>query len=214
MAKIYGVGGHVLQPGTRVTTDQDKITVTERTYIGPGSISSGYHLGGRFNSALSEYIVSYEQESLEGGLVQTRITTKDLGEARDVRSVTEEWSRQYFSAVVPGYGYFMALGRWIMVPAAIVRCTRYTSGGYSRGCLGHGGIHAPTYTLSKPIRVKDTSQGAPSPGKTSEVTVVIAPSAWFCTSASCTDIGFIQEIEERWEVEYHVAYYVSDDYHI
>lgn len=213
-AKLLNVTGFILQPGTRVTTDQDKVVVTERTYIGPASGSCGFVRGEAFNSRSSEYVVSLEEEILEGGLKQVRITTKDLGQAKDVRSVTEEWSRQYFSAVVPGYGYFMALGKWIMVPAAIVRCTRYTSAGYRRGSLGHGGVSAPTYSLSRPIRVKDTSQGAPSPGKTSEVHVVIAPSAWFCASATCTDIGYVQEIEERWEVEYHVAYYVSDDYHI
>jgi hypothetical protein len=80
--------------------------------------------------------------------------------------------------------------------------------------LGHGGVHAPTYSLSAPIRVKDTSEGAVSPGKTSQVTVSISPGPWFCSSASCTDIGYVQEIEERWEVEYSVKYTVSSDYNI
>lgn len=210
----FGITDYVLQPGSRTIVDENGALTTEFTYIGPQSVQHPFTRGALRAIGSNEMTMSVETENLEGGLCQVRVVTKDLGEMRDIRSVTEEWSRQYFSTVVPGYGYFMGIGRWIMVPAAIVRCTRYSKGGYSRGSLGHGGVSAPSYGVTKKIRVKDTDPNAVSPGKTSEVTVSIAPSAWFCASATCNTTGDLQEIEERWEVEYHISYSVGADYHI
>jgi len=216
-ATLFNIKGFILQPGTRVTKDENDITVTERTYIGPSSLSHDFVRGSSYNFGSSrEVIYTIEEEILEGGLKQIRVTTKDIlsVDNQSSSSTTVEYSRQYFSTVVPGYGYFMALGRWIMVPAVTTRCTRYTSGGYSSGSVGRGGVGAGTYKITRHIRVKDTAQDPISPGKLAQVEVTISPTGWFCASATCTTTGNLQEIEERWEVNYEVTYEVGDDYHI
>ncbi len=216
--KHFGLSTFVMQPGTRESVDEIGIVTTERTFIGPANVAHGFEIGERVSIgwgswASNSFIFGVETEVLEGGLIQVRVMSKDLSKAEAQYSRTVEYTRQHVSAAVPGYGYYCVYNKWIMVPASVVRCTRYSKSSYSRGSLGHGPVSAPTYSFGGPIRTRNTT--GPGGLATSTVTVSAVPSAWYCVSANCTTTGkYLQEIEERWEVDYRLSYSITGDYNV